>query len=231
MSEFLFVCLALSFIMYGAMASRQHGTVMVNRIIRNTTWVLPLIALMAWLLAQSGILLLDECTIPAWAQQAGMATAMGGLCWVGKTTGHGLYMNLGTYYRYAGSEKVDFLLKPFFGTDIRTTERAKVMMPFDIQAEQPFEKVYWRSVAGLAIVGFLAVSGVVIAFALINPLAAIPVAIGGLAKGGAYMLGWHIADDEWAEPSPTNYGEFFTGLFAYAGIMTGLIIIMAGVNV
>lgn len=226
MNGFLLGCFILSFIMYGAMASRQHGTVMVNRVIRNTTWVVPLIAVMALVLSHHGVLIMDECLVPAWVQQAGMGLALGALCWVGKTTGHGLYMNLGTYYRYAGSEKVDFLLKPFFGVDIRTLDRTKNMMPFDIQAEQPYKKVLLRCVAGLAVVGFLAVSGVVIAFGYIEPLAALPVAICGAMKGAAYMIGWQIADDEWAEPSPTNYGEFFTGLFAYAGIAIGTLIIM-----
>ena len=78
----------------------------------------------------------------------------------------------------------------------------------------------------MAVTGLAAVSGSVIAFMTINPLAAIIIALGGLLKGVAYEIGTYILPNQnQSGIKDLNYkteiGEFVRGLFAYGGLAVG----------
>jgi len=75
----------------------------------------------------------------------------------------------------------------------------------------------------MALTGLLAVSGSVIAFMFIDPLAALIIAIGGLLKGVAYEIGTFILPKQTKSGIKhfmykTEIGEFITGIFAYGGL-------------
>ena len=116
---------------------------------------------------------------------------------LGKRTGHGQYIHLGYLPRqdYSLDEKLDFLLKPFFGEDSGGN--------------------YWRSVAGLALTGVAVtlLPGLVYGF-LINGLSGCIIVLSGTLKGLAYMIGWDMHKKGYAE-EPTKIGEILTGAFAY----------------
>lgn len=67
---------------------------------------------------------------------------------------------------------------------------------------------------GMALVGLAAVSGAVIAFGLINPMAGIVIALGGLFKGVNALM---FSD-------ATEVREYADGVAAYSGLMVGIIL-------
>lgn len=87
----------------------------------------------------------------------------------------------------ATPEKIEFVLKPILGV---------VSLP-----------VY--KCIGMAAVGFLAVSGAVLAFGVVNPLAGLIIAIGGLLKGV----------NHWAFNKDTAIREFADGCAAGCGLL------------
>lgn len=126
--------------------------------------------------------------------------------YMGKRTGHGQYMDLATWKRTIEPEKLDFIVKLFFGEDRNVAQTGK--------------GDYWRDVFGCVVVGIavpfiptiiLMASGMYfLGFLLI---------LGGAAKGLAYMFGWWVypeypRGDPQGLSSPTHLGEFFTGIFA-----------------
>jgi hypothetical protein len=82
---------------------------------------------------------------------------------------------------------------------------------------------------GMALTGFLALLGSVIAFMFIDPLAALIIAIGALLKGVAYEIGTFILPKQTKSGIKhfmykTEIGEFITGIFAYGGLAIGFAI-------
>lgn len=143
-------------------------------------------------------------------------------------TGHGLYF-LDRNPRATEPERLDFIVKWFFGEDPRTAEFYKkhwrnhsswyhINMPKtqewldDVQPQLIEEmnqygmnKLYWRCVTGMAITGG-AVSlapGLVLMF--VNPWAGVVVALSGfISKPLAYIVSYKIGE-------ATEGGEFGTG--------------------
>lgn len=184
--QYLFLLLPI----YGLLVSRFHGGGFYggfSKTIKNLMWAVPF-ALAAGLLGEWWLGLV---ALP--------------LCLFGKATGHGGWMDLGTWTKPRSDERIEFIIKPL-----------RDKMP-----------VYWYDVLGMALVGFAAVSGAVIAFAFINPLSASIIALGGLFKAVAYMIGWWIFP-EYRGIGPedfdtsTEIGEALTGFFAYAGLAAAL---------
>lgn len=141
-----------------------------------------------------------------WALNPYVAVVLGLLSYagalLGKRTGHGGGLDLGTWTRPRDDERLEFLIKPLHG---KIPE-------------------YWYDVLLLAITG-LAVSLVAsVSIAVVNPLAAIPTLVGGLLKPLPYMLGWKLHPKS-ESPSKvkeldeaTEVGEAGTGLLGYLGL-------------
>lgn len=130
-----------------------------------------------------------------------------------KRTGHGQYIDLGSWVRKIVGERLDFILDWFFDEDPN-------------EVADNVKGSYWRDVAGQALTGF-AVSlacGVVIA-TVSDLLIGVLIAFSGLLKAPAYMVGWMIFpngkdDDDKDEEldEATELGEFFTGLFCIGAL-------------
>ena len=122
---------------------------------------------------------------------------------LGKRTGHGQYMDLGSWTGIVKPERLDLIVKWFFGKDPNKTHQGAG------------SKV--RDFFGLCVTGAFTALGASIALALGGHLwLSLIVFLGGAAKGVAYLVGW---DAWWPEmghnlDEPTEVGEFFCGFFA-----------------
>jgi len=125
------------------------------------------------------------------------------LCALGKATSHGGFMDLGTWDKPRENERLELLIKPLKG---KIPE-------------------YCYDALGLAVVGLASVSGGIIPLAIQNPFAGPILAIGGVSKALAYMIGWQFLPTQ-GENMPvdmdehTEIGEILTG--AFAGFTLGL---------
>ena len=69
----------------------------------------------------------------------------------------------------------------------------------------------------MALTGLVAVVIPSLVIGWANPLSGVLVALGGLCKGFAYMIGWKLFPKP-ADSRNTETGEFLTGLFAGIGL-------------
>jgi len=174
---------------FGALISRLHGGGFIKgvpKVVRNLLWCIPLACASAYIFYDNG---------HDWLGIVSAAMATAGFCFIGKTTGHGGGMDLGSYPDVPGDsreiEKLEYLIYPLYG---------KI-------------NVYWYDALLLAITGLSGVSGVVLALCFTQPLAALIVGISGIMKSLAYIIGWKVSDRY-----ATEIGETLTGLFAYAAV-------------
>jgi len=118
---------------------------------------------------------------------------------LGKRTGHGNGIDAGHVPHPSDDEKLEFLIKWLHG---RIPE-------------------YWYDILLLSITGFAVtlVAGVCLLF--VNPLAGTVIALSGLTKGFAYMVGWFVYPNGSSKNAykelneATEIGEFLTGFFGY----------------
>jgi len=218
----------------GTVLSRWHGGGFIGgspKILKNFLWSVPfaLAAGAAWMHERSqavnwtwwlkdhlpAIQALDFETILLCICIAVALLALC-LCMVGKSSGHGGGIDDGRSDKEPGAgrdpEKVEYLilwLRPLFhGKHSR-----------------------WYDRLILALSGLFAVSGAVIAIAMINPLAALPIAIGGAFKAIGYVIGWNVfPDGNGSGPKDfdeaTKIGEGLAGLFAFTGLAISVIILL-----
>lgn len=118
----------------------------------------------------------------------------------GKRTGHGNGIDVGRMPR-GKDEALEFIIKPLHG---KIPE-------------------YWYDVLLLSVTGLAVpiLAGAIVAF--INPLAGLFLALSGLTKGPAYMIGYAIYPTGAGKGIPylneaTAIGEFLTGFFGYGGL-------------
>jgi hypothetical protein len=116
-------------------------------------------------------------------------------CALGIATGNAPFRDLGTFKGAPRSVQLDFIVKPLHG---KIPE-------------------YWYDVLGLSVIGLASVSGFVVTMACLNPIAACIVALGGLLKGAAYMIGW-AAYPANKDGIATAMGEFLSGMAAYSAL-------------
>ncbi|MGR3179816.1 MAG: hypothetical protein ACUZ8E_17390 [Candidatus Anammoxibacter sp.] len=112
------------------------------------------------------------------------------------STGHGQYF-LNISRKKIKPERLDFIVRIFFGKDPRTTD--------DYQTFNK-KKLYWRSVFGMAVTG-LAIT-LPCGIATMNPV----IAISGLLKAPAYMLS--LKGD-----AGTEGGELLTGALLWGVLL------------
>lgn len=150
-----------------------------------------------------------------WALNPYVAVGLGLLSYagafLGKRTGHGGGLDLGTWTKPRSDERLEFLIKPLHG---KIPE-------------------YWYDALLLAVTG-VAVSLVAsAAIAVVSPLAALPTLIGGLLKPLPYMLGWktHPTGETPSKihelDEATEIGEAGTGLLGYLGLGLSAIMLLA----
>lgn len=181
---------------YLAFVSRLHGGgfFKLPKAIKTALWALPFGGL-AWFMLSGA-----EYSLPLIA--AGSTTSFA-LCFAGKATGHGGFMDYGSWNKPRKEEALEFIIAPLRGR-----------VP---------EKFY--DAIGLCLVGVASVSGAVIAACVAGySLAALCIATGGAAKSAAYMIGWalqpHIRPDWWDDlDEPTEVGEILSGFFAGLGLV------------
>jgi len=129
------------------------------------------------------------CTGSWWFFWLAYATAF-----LGKRTGHGQYMDLGTWSKEVEPETLDFIVEAIFGKDNYDS--------------------YWRDFFGLTITGLVVALGATIALIVSgNFLFALLILLGASLKSISYMIGWKV-HKMFDHKSGTEIGELLTGFFA-----------------
>jgi hypothetical protein len=119
---------------------------------------------------------------------------------LGKRTGHGQYMDLGTWNKEVEPERVDFIVRWFFGKD--TFDNPK------------------RDFVGLCVTGgFVPLGLTLVAITTGNLVIALVALLGGLMKGISYLIGWKLPFGK-----PTETGEWLTG--AFCGLTLGIVYVI-----
>lgn len=116
--------------------------------------------------------------------------------------GHGQYLNPPVWANTnpRSPEKIDFLVKLFFGKDPKTTNEYKNASHSDrdiILREYGENKSYWRSLLGMSLTGFVSVLGL-LPLCLYNGDISMFFGLlitGFVSKGLAYAIGWKIFPD------------------------------------
>ena len=161
----------------------------------------------------------------AWYINLPVAAAAYGLGFLGKRMGHGQYFHLNYSPREneEQDEKIDPFVSLFFGKDLGGHGR----------------KRYWRGVFGLSITGLICALGAGVALGVAGHyIASAVILAGGIAKAGAYMLGWWAYSQVKArglltDPAeadrikniwdkafiPTVWGEIITGTIGWASAL------------
>jgi len=130
---------------------------------------------------------------------------------LGKRLGHGQYMDLGHFTgKVSTPEKIEFIVKRFFGKDPSLNGNPK-------------GGSFWRDFFGLSIVGLGPVLPLVILLLSYGlTLEGSLVALGGLLKAVAYIIGWEkpfFKKQRWLGLyESTAEGEFLTGILSYLSI-------------
>lgn len=176
---------------YLALVSRIHGgLIKAPKTVKNLLWAAPF-----------GYVTFEAYQSVSAVSAILAATFATAVCMAGKATGHGGGMDLATNPK-----------EPYAGRKPEKLEHLIYWLHDDIPR-------YWYDALLLAIVGLVAVLGAVIPLAYINPIAALILAIGGMSKAVAYMIGWAVYPSGEGNGvngfnESTQLGEFLTGLFA-----------------
>lgn len=151
---------------------------------------------------------------------------------VGRATGHGLYF-LARQIKATTPEFFDFMLRPFFGRDPRTSDEFADLRNLRVE-EIPVERLkeinaavdaygynrlYWRCVAGMSVTGVIVTLPLAcILIAAGEVLSPMIVFVAGAQKGLSYMIGYHLRIKNWNRNFPmylhddTEIAEFLNGL-------------------
>lgn len=136
---------------------------------------------------------------------AAYAAAVGFLC-----SGHGQWQSLNKWLKYTKPEKLDFIVRIFFGRDPRTMFKGwSDKMIEDECLKYGLTKLYWRGVFGMAVSG-MAVSlfpGLAVMHAGF-PLYGAILALSGALKGWAALIGWEVNGN-------TEGGEWRNGIYCF----------------
>ena len=150
--------------------------------------------------------------------------------YAGKATGHGVYF-LARAIRASSPEFFDFILVPFFGRDPRNDDEFKnfrdegkqldeyhSMRMQKLMIEYGKDRLYARCVAGMCVTGLVVTLPLALFVSLNGYIAsAILIAMAGLWKGAAYVIGYQIKLRGWNDNFPmylqddTEIGEFLNG--------------------
>lgn len=124
----------------------------------------------------------------------------------GLATGHGQYF-LARVNKQIEPEKVDFIVKLFFGDDPRTEFETSAAARSTYMEIYGMTKLYWRCVFGMFVTGSLVgLPAAILAFSFGHIIPGILFASTGLAKALAYIIGYEL----WEE---TEKAEYINGAF------------------
>lgn len=222
---------------YLAFVSRFHGggfpAIKAPRVVKNMAWGLPfgIVTGLVWYDARYPAVnwVWKITDLIPYLDKFAFETIMVAICSVigfiafalavaGKSLGHGQWQNLGTVLKRITPEKLDFIVSWFFGPDPRSIISFKCVITGKmLEGSRPIihDKLYWRCVFGMALVGLAATLGAALIVGWISPPAGAIIALGGLLKGRAYVVGWSGFEFQFDDiDEPTEMGEAFTGLFA-----------------
>lgn len=139
-----------------------------------------------------------------------------GSAFLGKRIGHGQYFDLATSLKHITAEKIDFLLRPFFGKDAATTGN-------------PENSSYIRDLVGLSLTGTVVSLGIsILAFIAGHYLFFTILLLTSTAKGVVYAVcrkypnlfqsGLETIGAEFTHDKETEIAEFVNGYVSTAGI-------------
>lgn len=207
---------------YGGFIARLHGGGFFSlpKVINNFLWSIPFAALSGYAFYKYGY------EIPYIIAATLLSLA---LCIFGKATGHGQWF-LYSMEKCIEPERLDFLVKLFWGADPRTRKESCSLDLSRNMRAYGLDRLYWRNVTGLTLVGFTAVSGTTLALLYLNPISGLVLAIGGILKGPSYMFGdWAIGyseeDTSGEFDEATEVGEGLSGVFAYIGLAVAALLL------
>lgn len=186
--------------LYMSLVNRIHGGGLVpssSKGINNALFAIGVMApgIIAYLSAGNDVLQLSSLAIPL---AFGAVVAL-------KGTGHGQYFDLATWPTPVSDEKLDFIVKLFYGDDTYTS--------------------YSRDAFGLLVTGLFAVLPAAIFLGVYGGvIPAILLAVAGACKPLGYMIGWayNPTGVEQDKPEPNVVGEYFHG--ALLGLTIGAIL-------
>ena len=191
----------ITFALYGGLISRLHGlqTSLLSKSVMNVLWALPLAFWSAMIVA--------EYPHHEYWQVALSSFFAGAACTAGKATGHGRVWN------------------PFSPLDLsKDPEQIEAVTSWLIGRVSDF----WYKTIAMALIGLAAVSGAAIVVSFYSPLGGAIIAVGGMMKALAYIIGRKFSPNLGKHlDEPTEYGEVLTGIFAYTAM--GLAVILYGV--
>ena len=199
------ITVVILFAALGAFLSRWHGGGFGggSKVLKNIIWALPFGCASFYITAQNAGVKIGVIF--------GLSAFL--LCLIGKATGHGGGMDLAHSLEEPGAgrrpEKLEYLILGLHGK-----------MP-----------QYWYDALLLMISGFAAVSGAVFVFCYVNFWFGVIIALGGLSKALAYIIGWSLVDEDILDmdlkdfDEATEIGEFLTGFFAYGGLASAVVLL------
>lgn len=135
---------------------------------------------------------------------------------IGIITGHGQYF-LSRAVKAIEPEKIDFIIRLFFGKDPRAADEFKHLRGIsenDLSQEDKAliyraitdygrERLYWRNVAGLSLGGSIVTIPLSIILIIKGAFIAAPIALAaGAQKGLSYMAGYKLADTSFPNYMP-----------------------------
>lgn len=182
-------------------------------------WFIPLIAIIGSLIArlhggdnkipkqiEAFLWALPQAYVASLATDNIVATIVLVTTMFAMNTGHGQYFSFARWYEKVTPERLDALVKPFFGDDPRFTYEGK---PY----ERPiiYDKLYFRNLFGMTLKGIVRVLPCALAL-YATPALALLLVFGGALTGLAYAFAHEIFD---LRQHPTMYGEYASGFFAF----------------
>lgn len=217
------VIFVLLFVLYGGFVSRWQGGGFFHapKALINLAWAAP-IAMVCALVLHSA------------SGDSTMATAaffvVTALCVAGKGTGHGQYMSLGRVVKYMEPERLDFIVRLFYGRDPRTLgilDCSCRICAKERLDQYGHSRLVRRCLFGLSVIGMAAVFGGFAALVVVKPLAARALLFAGVTKAYWYWGGWCIQDGiyDGADGVGTAIGETLSGAAVY--LVIGLICVGA----
>jgi len=116
---------------------------------------------------------------------------------LGIATGHGQYF-LERMLKAISPERVDFIVRLFFGVDYRTTLNKNFAISAtsaEYYIQRIYPKLYWRCVLGMFLTGLLVgLPSAIVAACHGDFLIACLFLLTGPIKSISYMVGWHYKD-------------------------------------
>lgn len=200
MSGFFIVAMCL----YGFIISRWHGGGFISgspKVLKNILWALPFGLCSFYALLPNTNYFVSST----------VATISFLMCLGGKATGHGRVWN------------------PF--KELDQSKNPEFLEGLIIFLQGMLSDFGYKTVA-MSLIGFAAVSGAAFSIGYIDTMAGIIVGAGGALKSVSYIVGRILDEEDLLDDlpkeidEPTEIGEGLTGIFAFAGLAIGFLMVI-----